>query len=271
MEILFAKESGFCFGVERIIKTAEDLAKDGNKVYTYGDLIHNKQELSRLKKIGITDWQEDAPKGSIVLTRAHGVTAKEMRFLKENYKVLDGTCPIVLAVRKTANDLQKQGYKILITGTIDHPEIKSFLSFVKDAEVISSPDEVRVFKTKVAVVSQTTFSFEKFTSIVKRIIQLNREVHVVNTICFTSMRRQEETSELSKKVDLMIIIGGKHSSNTKKLFEVASKNVKSLHIETEKELRDVNFDGISKIGIIAGASTPRWIVDNVFNEIKRKR
>jgi (E)-4-hydroxy-3-methyl-but-2-enyl pyrophosphate reductase len=270
MEIIFAKESGFCFGVERIVKTVENLAKNNEQIFTYGDLIHNKQELERLNRLGVKDWEsENVKKGSIVLTRAHGITKNDMQFLRENYKVYDGTCPIVLAVRKIANDLKNQGYKVLITGSVNHPEIKSFLSFVEDAEVVSSVDDIIPYNRKIAIVSQTTFSFSKFMSIVSKAIELNKEVHVVNTICFTSMERQKEADEISKKVDFMIIIGGKHSSNTKKLFEVSSKNVRSIHIETESELKNIDFNGVKKIGIIAGASTPKWIVDKVVNKIKR--
>ena len=270
MKIIFAKESGFCFGVERIVRTVEDLAKNNEQIFTYGDLIHNKQELERLNHLGVRSWKSgNVSKGSVVLTRAHGITKNEMKFLKANYRVYDGTCPIVLSVRKTANDLKDQGYKILITGSVDHPEIKSFLSFVENAEVISSIDDVISYDKKIAIVSQTTFSFAKFMSIVSKAIELNKEVHVVNTICFTSMERQKEADEISKKVDFMIVIGGKHSSNTKKLFEVSSKNVKSMHTETESELENIDLNGVKKIGIIAGASTPKWIVDKVVNKIKR--
>jgi 4-hydroxy-3-methylbut-2-enyl diphosphate reductase len=275
MEIVFAKESGFCFGVKRIIETAEKLLKSKGKVFTYGDLIHNKQELQRLENLGIREWSKDTPKGSVVLTRAHGITLDEMAFLNENYKVVDGTCPIVLAVRTTSKDLLKQGYHLLIAGNSDHPEIRSFISFVKEAEIVETERDIKSYNTKIAIVSQTTFSFEGFKRIVDKAVELNKEVYVVNTICFTSMYRQKEVEDLSKKVQLMLIIGGKHSSNTRKLFEVASKNTRSLHIETKEELDEIltddKFKGISKVGIAAGASTPQWIINDIVDKIKRKR
>ncbi len=275
MDIVFAKESGFCFGVKRIIETAEKLLKREKQVFTYGDLIHNKQELQRLEALGIRSWSEDSPRGSVVLTRAHGITFDELTFLKKHYEVVDGTCPIVLAVRKTANKLLKQGYHVLITGNSDHPEIRSFLSFVKEAEIIETDKDIKSYDTKIAIVSQTTFSFDRFRKIVNKAIELNKEVNVINTICFTSIYRQKEVESLSKEVQLMLIIGGKHSSNTRKLFEVASKNTRSLHIETGKELEDIlannQFKGVNKVGIATGASTPQWIINEIVDKIKRMR
>jgi 4-hydroxy-3-methylbut-2-enyl diphosphate reductase len=274
MDIVFAKESGFCFGVERIIETAENLLKRNGRIFTYGDLIHNKQELNRLEDLGIQTWSTDTPKGSVVLTRAHGISLDEMDFLSKNYRVVDGTCPIVLAVRETAKDLLQRGYHILITGNSKHPEIRSFLSFVRESEVIESEKDVKKYNKKIAIVSQTTFSFERFKKIVDRTIELNKEVHIINTICFTSMYRQKEVEKLSKNVHLMVIIGGKHSSNTRKLFEVASKNTKSFHIETAEELESIlmgeEFNNTTIVGVAAGASTPQWIIDNVVDKIKKK-
>ncbi len=267
MDLYLAKESGFCFGVKRIIRQAERLSEQNHEVFTYGDLIHNSQEIKRLCSLGIRTWNDKIPKGSVVLTRAHGITRSEMNFLISKYNVIDGTCPIVLAVRETANDLKKAGYRILITGDINHPEIKSFLSFVDDAILIQNPQEIKEYHTKIAIVSQTTFSFNKFKSIVMKAIELNQEVHVVNTICSTSIQRQREAADIAKKVDLMVVIGGKHSSNTKKLFDVAAIYTKAVHIETEQDL-NININEFDKIGIIAGASTPEWVISNVINKIK---
>jgi 4-hydroxy-3-methylbut-2-enyl diphosphate reductase len=146
---------------------------------------------------------------------------------------------------------------------------------VEEAEIIETEKDIKSYDTKIAIVSQTTFSFDRFKKIINKAIELNKEVYVVNTICFTSMYRQKEVEDLSKKVQLMLIIGGKHSSNTRKLFEVASKNTKSLHIETEEELEKIltedKFEGISKVGIAAGASTPQWIINEIVDKIKSKR
>lgn len=283
MEIIVGKTAGFCYGVERAVDGAiEEIHKEKEPVYCLGEIVHNKQVVQKLQNLGIKCIEKIEEAEGITLIRAHGIP-KEVYELAEkmNIKIQDYTCPNVLKVHKIAEEFSKQGYFIFLLGTKNHPENIGTLSHCgKDCYVIEKEEDVskalEMFeiskRKKLLLISQTTFSLERFYNIEKMIqseIREDVDFIVKNTICRTTELRQKETEELSKKVDMMIIIGGKNSSNTKKLYEVAKKNCNdTILIESVQEL-DIK-DKIGKVGIMAGASTPKESIDEVVEYLSIK-
>lgn len=283
MEIIVGKTAGFCYGVERAVEGAiEEISKAKEPVCCLGEIVHNRQVVEKLQNLGIKCIERIEEAEGITLIRAHGIS-KEIYDLAEkmNIKIQDYTCPNVLKVHKIAEEFSKQGYFIFLLGAKSHPENIGTLSHCgKDCYIIEQEDEthkaLKVFtkseKKKLLLISQTTFSLEKFHKIEKLIqneIANDVDFIVKNTICRTTELRQKETEELSKKVDTMIIIGGKNSSNTKKLYEVAKKNCDhTILIESVQEL-DIK-DKREKVGIMAGASTPKESIDEVVRYLKNK-
>ena len=280
MEILIGKTAGFCYGVKRAVDGAKEEIKNSKEpVYCLGEIVHNKQVVEDLKKQGINFIEEiNQAKGTTII-RAHGVPKEIYEKAKQkNIELKDYTCPNVLKIHKIAEEYSQKGYFIFLCGSPKHPENIGTISHCnKNSYIIEKEDDT--FKAlekleksgikKLLVISQTTYSLEKFY-IIKEIIEnelpRNIELVIKNTICATTEQRQIETKELSKKVDIMIIIGGKNSSNTKKLYEVALENCpKAICIETYKELENIQnyIKKANKIGIMAGASTPQKSIEEV--------
>lgn len=277
MDIIVGKTSGFCFGVKNAVeKTLEELTKQRN-IYCLGELIHNKNVIKELEEKGliIVNTIEEVPANEKCIIRAHGITKKEYEIAREKGIILvDLTCPKVVLIHKKVEKYNKEGYTIILYGKRKHPETIGNASFAEnDCYIIETKDdlektlkEIKNKKTKkIAIISQTTFGvkeFKEYTNIVKETIE-NAQIVVDNTICNSTELRQKEAEEISKKVDVMVVIGGKHSSNTKELYEVAKRYApKTIHIEQASEL-DENIKENNKIGIIAGASTP----DSAINEV----
>ncbi len=276
MEIIVGKTAGFCYGVERAVEGAiQEISKAKEPVYCLGEIVHNRQVVEKLQNLGIKCIEKIEDAQGTTLIRAHGIP-KEVYDLAEkmNIKIQDYTCPNVLKVHKIAEKFSKQGYFIFLLGAKSHPENIGTLSHCgKDCYVIEKEEEVskamelfeKSMKKKLLLISQTTFSLERFYNIEKMIqkeIRDDVDFVVKNTICRTTELRQKEIEELSKKVDTMIIIGGKNSSNTKKLYEVAKKNCDhTILIEGVQELEIA--DKIERVGIMAGASTPKESIDEV--------
>jgi len=271
MKIELAESYGFCFGVKRAIKIAEE-NKDSA---TYGPLIHNSKEIQRLEedfKVGLTDDYKTFKAGDKAIVRTHGIPKNELAELKEtNVNVVDATCPYVTKPQQICQEMSEAGYDIVIFGDEAHPEIKGVKSYATyGAIVVTSPEELEDLKLKerVALVAQTTRKVENYLEIANYLIPRHKEVRVFNTICNATFENQEAARKLAKKADVMIVIGGKNSSNTKQLFSIASDNCKdSYHIEDEKDLDFSWFDGKELCGISAGASTPDWIIQNVVDSI----
>ncbi len=274
MKIELASKYGFCYGVKRAIKIAEE--HKGS--FTYGPLIHNKDEIARLKdnfNIGLVDRFEDIKNENTVVIRTHGIPKDELAQLKkQENRIIDATCPYVTTPQNIVSKMSKEGYSIVIFGDKSHPEIKGVVSYAqnpKDAFVVLEKDELKELplKSKVAVVSQTTKKPEDFLKIVNELILTKREVRVFNTICNATFENQDAAAELAQRADVMIIIGGKHSSNTKMLHTI-SKNYcqDSYLIENEQEIQPNWFKNKKLCGISAGASTPDWIVQNVIDKIQ---
>jgi len=272
MHIELAESYGFCFGVKRAIKIAEE-NKDSS---TYGPLIHNSKEIARLEKdfkVGLTDDHKSFKSGDKAVIRTHGIPKNELAELKDNsVNVVDATCPYVTKPQQICQDMSEQGYEIIIFGDEAHPEIRGVKSYAIDgARVVTCSKELEdlKLKEKIALVAQTTRKIEDYLEVANYLIPRYKEVRVFNTICNATFENQEAARKIAKKADVMIVIGGKNSSNTKQLFSLAHDNCPdSYHIEDENDLDYSWFDKKEFCGISAGASTPDWIIQNVINSIQ---
>lgn len=282
MEIILGKSSGFCFGVKNAIDGAEKELKKNSPVYCLGEIIHNEEVIKDLESKGLVIIDNiDNAKDTVIL-RSHGVTKSVYDTAKErNIKLLDYTCPFVLKIHETVSKYSKNNYFIFLLGIKTHPETIGSISFCGDnsyliedlSDISLALNELQKSGLKnLLIICQTTFSvslFEEIISEVKSHITSNINLEIKNTICDTTSIRQKETEDIAKKVDLMIVIGGKHSSNTKKLFEISEKNCKdTLLIQTKDDLNHKYLQCFNKIGIIAGASTPQNIIEDVVDFCK---
>lgn len=282
MEVIVGKTSGFCFGVDNAVKGAQKVIKDNGSVYCLGEIIHNEQVIKSLEDYGMitVDNLSDIPEGEKVIFRAHGEAKKVYEMAeKKNLKIFDFTCPKVKAIHMKVQR-EKENSFIIIIGKKNHPEIIGTKGFAgENSYVVESEDDIldaymEYEKTnlgRVYVFSQTTFSSSKFDKIVEE-IQTNfyeADVFVDKTICDSTENRQQETRELSKKVNKMIIIGGKNSSNTKELAKVAEENCNQVYlVQTVDDLNGVEFSSEEKIGIMAGASTPEKSIEQIVDFLK---
>lgn len=274
-KITIAKSAGFCFGVKRAIDLAQDIASKNSKVYTFGPLIHNPQEVKRLEKenIKVIEDYSKIEKGILVL-RTHGIPLDiyDKLSVKENIKLVDATCPFVKRAQDIVKELgkDKDSKQIIIVGEKQHPEVVALVSYGngKCLVVEDKKDVKNVKKTDIIyIVSQTTQSPKKFEEIVSEISKISK-VKVFNTICRATFDRQSAAEKLAKEVDVMIVIGGKNSGNTTRLYQICSNITKTYHIETVDEIEQSWFENVEKIGITAGASTPDWIIENIERRIK---
>lgn len=279
MKIQIVKNAGFCYGVKRAHNMSQKAIEKSNgiNVYSLGDLINNKQVIGKLEEKGlkvITNI-DNLNESSSLIIRAHGI-AKEIqeKIKNKNINFFDATCPYVKIPQKAVEKYNKLGYFIIIVGDKGHPEIIGIQSYAEKNNfvVCKNKDELPIQKIvnakKIAVVSQTTLSLSILKKIVLELLPLTQELVVINSICDATDIRQKETEELAKKVDLMIIIGGRHSANTTRLYEISLNFTKSYHIETIKDIKNEWFNKDMFVGISAGASTPKNIIDEVYNYIK---
>lgn len=272
MEVILAKEAGFCFGVRDAIKAAQQAAASNKNVFTHGPLIHNPQMVMDLEDMGIkaVDSVEELDEGTLVI-RAHGVPDSVLKGAKsKGLNVIDATCPLVNALHILSKDLESKGYQILIFGQAKHPEIIGTAGNLKNPIIVETLDDAKkvLFTDKIAIVSQTTQMLESFEEICHELKNHCNELKIQNTICHPTKVKQKSAQDLSRKVDLMVVVGGKNSSNTIKLAKICSKNTETKHIEEASELRSEWFIGKDKVGITAGASTPDNIIDSVYQRIK---
>jgi len=271
MEIIRSKDASFCFGVKRAVdRVLKEIGKEKRPIYTLGPIIHNPQVVEMLMEKGVVpvDDVKNIEKGTVIL-RTHGVRKEEEEYIqKKGLECIDVTCPFVKRVRKYAMDLKKHGYQVIIVGDKNHAEVKSVLSYLdNDGIVLQEP--CRIEARKVGVVSQTTLDRETFIRVVTGFLHGVEEVRVYDTICRSTQTRQKEAAKLAGLVDVMLVIGGKNSSNTTKLYTIAKKvQPKTYHIETEKDLHADWFTGSQKVGLIGGSSTPDFIIDCVDRRVK---
>lgn len=271
MEILVAQHAGFCFGVERAVKIVKNAAEENEHIYTLGPIIHNPQLVNELKNKGVevansTDFIDD---GSVVVLRSHGVEKHERNILEnKNIKMIDAICPYVNKAHNEAVNLSNEGYFVVIFGEKDHPEVKGIASYIEgEFETISSPEEAELipFKEKIGLVAQTTQEkaiFEKIGDILRKRC---KELKIANTICNATTLRQNSAKKVAAEVEVMFVVGGKNSANTRRLYKIC-KDIctRTFHIETKEEIDKNLLIGVNRVGVTAGASTPKNIIDDVI-------
>lgn len=273
MTIQLAENYGFCFGVKRAIKIAEENENSA----TYGPLIHNPNEIERLKldfNVALSENIESFRTGDTAVIRTHGIPKQELALLKQRkVNIVDATCPYVTKPQQICEEMSAQGYDIIIFGDDKHPEIKGVKSYAAgNVYVVNSSSEISglVLREKVAVVAQTTRRIEDYQSIVGALMISHKEVRVFNTICNATFDNQDAVYKLAQEADVMIVIGGKNSSNTKELYSIAlDKCSSSYHIESQEDVDAQWFEGKNFCGISAGASTPDWIIQAVIERIEQ--
>ena len=275
MEIKVAKSAGFCWGVKRAVNIAVDAVEKGKgRALCLGELIHNRREIERLKSLGMNfiEDMEELQRGDTVVIRSHGVAPQVVDFLKrKGAEVVDATCPFVKDVQEKAVKLQEEGYPVLILGNPKHPEVIGIAGHVKNPMIINTIEELEKLPkmAKLGVVCQTTLNLNFFREAIAVLSLKVKELKVYNTICSATSIRQKETKELAGKVDVMLVVGGKNSSNTTKLYQIAkSVNPKSFHIESKEEIKEEWFEGAESVGITAGASTPQWVIEEIIQRLQ---
>lgn len=271
MDILKAEHIGFCFGVQRAINMVyKELTRGTKRIYTIGPIIHNPQMVKILKEKGVIPVEDvsEIEEGTVIF-RTHGIKKEEEAYIKQRgLRIIDTTCPFVKRVRKYAMYLKKNSYTVVIVGDSNHPEVKSVLSYLgNDGIVLQKPAPVNA--KKIGIVSQTTQDKDTFVRIIEGLLVGTEEMRIYNTICENTEIRQREAESLARQVDIMLIVGGTNSANTKKLYNIV-KHVQPLayHIETEDEIMPQWFSGVHKVGITGGASTPDFIIDVVEKRIR---
>ena len=279
MEVILAESAGFCFGVKRAVETVYEQTKTGKKIYTYGPIIHNEEVVKDLEKKGVQVLEEDGQlecltEGTVII-RSHGV-AKEIntRIEGKGLECIDATCPFVKRIHKVVEKESKAGKQIVIIGNPGHPEVEGIMGWSETpAVVIESEEEAANFVPAegkdICLVSQTTFNYNKFQELVEIIQEKGYNISVVNTICNATEERQTEARRIASQVDAMIVIGGTHSSNTRKLYEICRKECERTYfIQTLDDLQLDFPNSVLRVGITAGASTPNNIIEEVQNYVR---
>lgn len=274
-KLLLAESAGFCFGVQRAVEEALKVeGKYKKKIYTLGPLIHNNDVVEYLEKNNIyaIDFKEtdSLKEGDVIVIRSHGVTKDVIESLeKKGLIVVNATCPYVTNIQRKVNKYKDLGYNIVILGDKNHPEVIGINGWCDNTAIITKDGNFEEnLPNKVCVVSQTTEKEQTWKNTVSNVSTLSKEVLSFNTICSATEVRQKSAKELSSKVETMIVIGGRNSSNTTKLYQIAKENCdNTIHIENAKELTKefINENKNKIVGITAGASTPDWIIKEVIN------
>ncbi|MFN2459571.1 MAG: 4-hydroxy-3-methylbut-2-enyl diphosphate reductase [Candidatus Velthaea sp.] len=273
MQIKRAKTQGFCFGVAITVKKAEEaVAQPAADVTTLGHVVHNPQMVATLERKGLKNAHSvDEVAGGTLFVRAHGLPTGVVETAKaKGLTVIDATCPMVTKIHVQAEKLKADGYKIIVVGDPDHPEVKGTLSHVPGAWCITKPEDVDALprSSRVGVVVQSTWSGAGFADIVRKLSEKYYEVRAVNTICTDTHNRQSEAESLARDVEVMVVVGGKTSANTKHLAELAARHgAHAYHIEGPDELQAQWFAGVRTAGLMSGASTPGWLVDEVADRM----
>ncbi len=273
MKILLAKQAGFCFGVKRATQMAFEAAGRGGKTFTLGPIIHSPQVVQRLEEMGVKVLKsvEELDSGAIIV-RSHGVASEELQeAIRKNLEIVDATCPFVKKAQEHVKSLSQAGYDVVVVGDADHPEVQGIVSYAKGkVYVVGSGEEASRLQIsgKICIVAQTTQSFENLKNVVLECLVKGSEIRVFNTICDATAVRQEEAKDLAKRVDCMIVIGGYNSANTTRLAQVCAElQPRTYHIETAQQLNREWFQGVDTVGVTAGASTPKWVIDEVLKQI----
>jgi (E)-4-hydroxy-3-methyl-but-2-enyl pyrophosphate reductase len=279
MKYLIADFAGFCHGVRHTITTIEDTLKTSREnVYSIGLPIHNPQLTQRLisKGLKVVDCADDVNEG-VLIVRAHGLPPQEIYDVqKRGVQIIDATCGFVLRAQHIVRQLFEEKYRIIIAGEREHPEVKSLLGVADRAAVVcDSVAEVEAISSdgQYGIVSQTTFSDKLYKEMLGVLIKKQfREIRIFNTVCASIEKRALAAQDIARRVDLMLIIGGNMSANTRRLFEACKTvNINSYHIETKEDMKNEWFLKVSLVGITAGASTPDWVVDEIKEELDGRK
>lgn len=284
MNIILAESAGFCFGVKRAVSMVEEQIKlhPDLKIYTYGPIIHNENVVEDFRKQGVEVMAEDSdPKSyekGIVILRSHGVSKKVQNSIEAaGHDIVDANCPFVKKIHNLAMEASEKGDYILIIGDRKHPEIQGICGWIegKDFSVIQTEEEAVHFsmddpKRKITVLSQTTFNHKKFQVLVEILRQKGYDINALNTICNATAERQDEAARIAGEVDVCLVIGGRNSSNTRKLYDICrQKCQKTYFLETADDLDTEVLDSAENVGITAGASTPAKIIQEVISKCQK--
>ncbi|QFJ55670.1 4-hydroxy-3-methylbut-2-enyl diphosphate reductase [Pseudobutyrivibrio xylanivorans] len=278
MKVTLAESAGFCFGVQRAVDVVNKQISEGTKpLYTYGPIIHNEEVVREFESNGVKVMEEnsseDYPAGTVII-RSHGVTrAVEEALKSKGHNIIDATCPFVKKIHRAVDEHSKAGEHIVIIGNPEHPEVRGIVGWINGNDYTVIPDEQAAVDFSVnthvpiCIVSQTTFNHNKFQELVEIINQKGYHIIVLNTICDATNKRQVEAAEIAAKVDAMLVIGSKNSSNTQKLYEICkTKCNNTYYIQTADDMKPSDLSSIESVGITAGASTP----NNIIEEVQKK-
>ena len=279
MEVKLARSAGFCFGVKRAVDTVYEQLRAGKRIYTYGSIIHNEEVVRDLEKKGVCVIRDETELSQIhegtVVIRSHGVPRRIQELIERNgLECIDATCPFVKRIHTIVEKESREGKQIVIIGNAGHPEVEGTMGWSHTpAEVVETRSEAENFArdraVPLCVVSQTTFNYNKFKELVEIFQKLGYNVTVVNTICNATEVRQKEAAQIAAGVDAMIVIGGRHSSNTQKLYEICKeKCAATCFIQTLDDLHLELPKTAALVGITAGASTPNNIIEEVQNHVR---
>ena len=282
MEVIVAKTAGFCFGVERAVNQVYDQIKHGSSpIYTLGPIIHNEEVVRDLEEKGVkvlnSENEISALTEGTVIIRSHGVGKHIYDMLKaQGVQIVDATCPFVKKIHRIVQEQSLQGRRVIIIGDETHPEVEGIKGW-GDARTMVVKNEEQMEKLpsftgeKLCIVSQTTFNYNKFKDLVEKFEKKGYDILVLNTICNATQERQVEAERIASQVDAMIVIGGKNSSNTRKLYEICQKECKdTYYIQTLDDLNPESVNSVRSVGITAGASTPKKIIEEVHTNVRIK-
>ncbi|MCB6202919.1 4-hydroxy-3-methylbut-2-enyl diphosphate reductase [Extibacter muris] len=281
MKIELAKTAGFCFGVKRAVETVYEQIRlhEGEKIYTYGPIIHNEEVIKDMKRHGVevleTEEELDRIDEGIIIIRSHGVPKSVCdRLDQKGIAYVDATCPFVKKIHNIVTEESSKGAHIVIIGNSAHPEVEGIRGWAGDnVTVIENAQEAKDFiieerERRICVVAQTTFNYNKFKDLVEIIVKKGYDIIVLNTICNATKERQEEARDIADRVEAMLVIGDRRSSNTQKLFEICSDACKdTYYIQTLDDLDMNQLRSVETVGITAGASTPNKIIEEVQNNV----
>ena len=282
MEVTVAKTAGFCFGVKRAVEQVyEQIEKADRPVYTFGPIIHNEQVVEDLAQKGVrvidTEEELEAVRDAIVIIRSHGVGKHIYDLLERNgVTVVDATCPFVKKIHRIVQEQQAAGRRVIIVGNPEHPEVQGIRGWGNEGTlVVETADQIENLpvstKDKLCIVAQTTFNYNKFQDLVEKFEKKGYDILVLNTICNATQERQVEAKRIASEVDAMIVIGGRNSSNTQKLYEICRKECKNTYfIQTLGDFNPECVNSVRSVGITAGASTPNQIIEEVHTNVRIK-
>lgn len=288
MEVTVAKSAGFCFGVKRAVDTVYREIESGEKpVYTFGPIIHNEQVVEDLENRGVqvihSEDELEGLSGGTVVIRSHGVSRDVCEKIKaRGMKIVDATCPFVKKIHRIVDEEGRKGRHVVIIGSADHPEVQGIMGWASGpVTVVHTAEEAESFVPEngkpISIVTQTTFNYNKFKDLVEILCKKRYDnnvlniLNILNTICNATEERQREAKNIAGEVDTMLVVGGRHSSNTQKLFEICKKECgNTYYIQTPVDLDSEMFQCSSYVGITAGASTPKKIIEEVQEHVRIK-